>query len=44
VPRNTPSHQAPRAIARMYENRDPSSPAAARVIEKMVTFIREHAQ
>jgi len=44
VPRNTASHQAPGAIARMYENRDPSSPAAARVIERIAAFVREHAQ
>jgi acetyl esterase/lipase len=38
APRNPPA-----ALARMME-RDPSSPAAARVIEKMVAFVREHTR
>jgi acetyl esterase/lipase len=37
VPKNPPQ-----AIGRMYEKRDPSSPAASRVIEKMVSFVRSH--
>jgi acetyl esterase len=44
MPRNTASHPAPSAVARLYENRDPSSPAAARVIERIVAFVSEHAQ
>jgi acetyl esterase len=35
APRNPPA-----AIGRMYENRDPSSPTASRVVEKMVSFVR----
>jgi|SRR5271156_4743 acetyl esterase len=35
MPRNPP-----KALGRMYENRDPSSPAAARVVEKMISFVR----
>lgn len=38
IPRNPPQ-----AIGRMYEKRDPSSPAALRVIEKMISFVRTHA-
>ena len=37
VPRNPPS-----AIGHMYDQRDPSSPAALRVIEKMISFVRTH--
>jgi acetyl esterase/lipase len=35
APRNPPA-----ALGRMYENRDPSSPTASRVVEKMVSFVR----
>jgi acetyl esterase len=38
IPRNPPQ-----AIGRIYEKRDPSSPAAVRVIEKMISFVRTHA-
>jgi acetyl esterase/lipase len=38
IPRNPPQ-----AIGRMYEKRDPSSPAALHVIEKMISFVRAHA-
>jgi acetyl esterase len=37
MPRNPPP-----ALGRMYEKRDPSSPTASRVIEKMISFV--HAQ
>jgi acetyl esterase len=37
VPRNPP-----KALARSFEKRDPSSPAAVRVVAKMVAFVREH--
>jgi acetyl esterase len=36
MPRNPP-----KALGRMYENRDPSSSAAARTVEKMISFVRE---
>src|SRR5260370_42525314 len=39
VPRNPPQ-----ALGRMYERRDPSSPAASRVIEKIVSFVRTHTR
>jgi acetyl esterase len=39
VPRNIPQ-----AVGRMYEKRDPSSPAASRTIEKMISFIRMHTR
>ena len=39
VPRNPPA-----AIGRMYERRDPSSPAALRVIEKMISFVQTHTR
>jgi len=39
VPRNPP-----RAVARAFEKRDPSSPRALRTVEKMITFIREHTR
>ncbi len=32
------------ALGRGYEQRDPSSPAASRVIEKMISFIRMHTR
>ncbi|HKM99519.1 MAG TPA: alpha/beta hydrolase [Candidatus Binataceae bacterium] len=35
APRNPPP-----ALGRMYDKRDPSSPAASRVIEKMISFVR----
>jgi acetyl esterase len=35
VPRNPPP-----ALGHMYEKRDPSSPAASRVIERMISFVR----
>ncbi len=35
MPRNPP-----KALGRMYENRDPSSPAASRIVEKMIAFVR----
>lgn len=35
MPRNPP-----KALGRMYEGRDPSSPAASRTIEKMIAFVR----
>jgi hypothetical protein len=31
-------------VARLYANRDPSSPAAARVVERIAAFVSEHAQ
>ena len=34
----------PPALGRMYEKRDPSSPASSRVIEKMVSFVRAHTR
>jgi acetyl esterase/lipase len=37
APRNPPA-----AVARMYENRDPASPAALRVAEKMIAFVHDH--
>jgi acetyl esterase len=37
APRNPP-----KALGRMYENRDPSSPTASRIVEKMVSFVRTH--
>ena len=39
VPRNPPA-----ALARSLEKRDPASPAAQRVVEKMVSFVRECTQ
>jgi hypothetical protein len=42
APRNTAS--APGAVARLYANRDPSSPAAGRVVERIAAFVSEHAQ
>jgi acetyl esterase len=39
VPRNPP-----KALARSIEKRDPSSPTAVRVVEKMVAFVRKHAR
>jgi acetyl esterase len=33
----------PPAIGKMYEKRDQSSPAASRTVEKMISFVREHA-
>jgi acetyl esterase/lipase len=39
VPRNPPA-----AVGRMYEKRDPSSPAALRVIEKMISFVHTHTR
>jgi acetyl esterase/lipase len=39
VPRNPPA-----AVGRMYEKRDPSSPAALRTIEKMISFVRTHTR
>jgi len=41
APRNPSSHAAPPALRRMYETRDPSSPAAARVREKIIAFVHE---
>jgi acetyl esterase len=37
APRNPP-----KALARSFEHRDPTSPTAMRTVEKMVAFIREH--
>jgi len=39
APRNPPP-----ALGRMYEKRDPSSPVASRVIEKMISFVRMHTR
>jgi acetyl esterase len=39
APRNPPA-----AVARAFENRDPSSPQASRTVEKMIAFVRQHAQ
>lgn len=39
VPRNPPA-----AVGRMYEQRDPSSPAALRMIEKMISFVHAHTR
>jgi acetyl esterase len=39
VPRNPPQ-----ALERMYEKRDPASPSALRVIQKMVAFVSEHTR
>ena len=39
APRNPPQ-----ALARQFEKRDPSSPTAMRVVEKMVAFVREHTR
>src|SRR6516225_3593993 len=36
APRNPPA-----AVARAFEKRDPSSPAAVRTVEKMIAFVRE---
>ena len=41
APRDPSSHPAARALGRMYEARDPSSPAAARVREKIITFVHQ---
>jgi hypothetical protein len=35
VPRNPP-----KALGRAYEQRDPSSPAASRMVEKIISFVR----
>ena len=39
VPRNPPQ-----ALARSLEKRDPSSPTAVRVVERMIAFVREHTR
>jgi acetyl esterase len=39
VPRNPPA-----AVGRMYEKRDPASPAALRMIEKMISFVHTHTR
>jgi acetyl esterase len=39
APRNPPA-----AVARAFEKRDPSSPAAVRTVEKMIAFVREHTR
>ena len=39
APRNPPA-----ALARSFEKRDPSSPTAMRVVEKMIAFVREHTR
>jgi len=41
APRDPSSHPAARALGRTYETRDPSSPAAARVREKIITFVHQ---
>ena len=41
APRNPASHAAPPALRRIYESRDPSSPSAARVREKIIAFVHE---
>ncbi len=43
IPRN-PSPTAVRALEKMYENRDPSSPGAVRVIEKIIAFVHQQVQ
>ncbi|MGH7916120.1 MAG: alpha/beta hydrolase [Candidatus Binataceae bacterium] len=37
-------HNPPHALRRMLAKQDPASPAAVRVIEKMVAFVREHTR
>jgi len=44
APRDPSSHPAAKALGRMLEKRDPSSPGAARVIQKIITFVAEHAR
>jgi acetyl esterase len=44
APRNPSSHAAAPAIRRMYETRDPSSPAAAQVREKIISFVHQQAR
>jgi len=44
APRNPAAHAAAPAIRRMYETRDPSSPAAARVREKIIAFVHRQAR
>jgi acetyl esterase len=39
APRNPPP-----AMGRMYEKRDPSSPLASRVVEKMISFVHMHTR
>jgi acetyl esterase len=39
APRNPPP-----ALARSFEKRDPSSPTAVRVVERMIAFVREHTR
>src|SRR5262249_46192692 len=41
MPRDPSSHPAARALGRMYETRDLSSPAAARVREKIISFVHQ---
>jgi acetyl esterase/lipase len=43
APRNPSSASIP-ALRRMYEARDPSSPAAARVREKIIAFVHQQAR
>jgi acetyl esterase/lipase len=44
APRNPSSHASVRALGRMYETRDPSSPAAARMREKIIAFVHQQIQ
>jgi len=39
IPRNPPA-----AIGRMYQARDSASPAASRVVEKMISFVHNHTR
>jgi len=44
APRDPSSHASVRALGRMYETRDPSSPAAARVREKIIAFVHQQGR
>lgn len=44
MPRDPSSSAVVRALGRMYEARDPSSPAAARVREKIIAFVHQQAR
>lgn len=44
APRNPSAHASIRALGRMYETRDPASPAAARVREKIIAFVQQQVR
>jgi acetyl esterase/lipase len=44
APRNPSAHASAPALRRIYENRDPSSPAAAQVREKIISFVHQQAR